>query len=243
MQIAVRTEQHLSHGNMLIKAAAADLNRALLSGSPEKRKDLMYKKQMTYQKIVCILALIASALVFFGSLGLSTDLYDALSRTILYPDYDLDATSVPGSRVYYDMFGFNSAFTKASIGLILITLILFITNTHTRRKYYIGNYIAVGLTAAAAIGISVWSIPQIAGFKSRFQNEVDFEALKVYAKDWGTLYIGREDTFWFDLNYVILGILLLTTVLLILNVWFKTVVMKAEKRAVGCRKDEIHVTV
>lgn len=203
----------------------------------------MYKKQMVYQKIVCILALIASVLVFFSSLGLSTDLYDALSRTILYPDYDLEATSVAGSRVYYDMFGFNSAFTKASIAMILITLILFITNTHTRRKYYIGNYIAVGLTSAAAIGISVWSIPQIADFKTQFQNNVDFEALKTFSKDWGTLYIGREDTFWFDITYVIFGFLLLTTLLLILNACFKTVLMKAEKRTVGCRKDEINVTV
>ena len=203
----------------------------------------MYKKQMVYQKIVCILVLIASALVFFGSLGLSTDLYDALSRTILYPDYDLEATSVAGSRVYYDMFDFNSAFTKASIGMILVTLILFLTNTHTRRKYYIGNYIAVALTSAAAVGISVWSFPQIADYKARFQSQVDFEALKSFSKDWGTLYIGKEDTFWFDITYVILGFLLLTTLLLILNVWFKTFVMKAEKRAVGCRKDEINVTV
>jgi len=203
----------------------------------------MYKKQMIFQKIVCILALIASALVFLSSLGLSTDLYDALSRTILYPDYDLETTSVAGSRVYYDMFGFNSAFTKASIGLILITLILFITNTHTRRKYYIGNYIAVALTSAAAIGITVWGVPQIADYKAQFQNNVDFEALKAFAKDWGTLYIGSENTFWFDITFVIFGFLLLTALLLILNVCFKTVVMKAEKRAVGCRKDEINVTV
>ncbi len=203
----------------------------------------MYKKQMIFQKIVCILALIASALVFLSSLGLSTDLYDALSRTILYPDYDLETTSVAGSRVYYDMFGFNSAFTKASIGLILITLILFITNTHTRRKYYIGNYIAVALTSAAAIGITVWGVPQIADYKAQFQNNVDFEALKAFAKDWGTLYIGSENTFWFDITFVIFGFLLLTALLLIMNVCFKTVVMKAEKRAVGCRKDEINVTV
>jgi len=72
---------------------------------------------------------------------------------------------------------------------------------------------------------------------------VDFEALKAFAKDWGTLYIGSENTFWFDITFVIFGFLLLTALLLILNVCFKTVVMKAEKRAVGCRKDEINVTV
>ena len=168
---------------------------------------------------------------------LSTDLYDALSRTILYPDYDLDATSVPGSRVYYDMFGFNSAFTKASIALIVITLSLFVTNTHSRRKYYIGNYIATGLSVAAAIGVSAWCIPQIADYKSQFQNNVDFEQLKAFSKDWGTLYIGPEDTFWFDICFVVFGILLLCAALLVLNCIFKVKVMKAEQRAIGSGKE------
>ena len=183
-------------------------------------------------------ALIAAALVVVGSLGLSTDLYDALSRTILYPDYDLEATSVPGSRVYYDMFGFNSAFTKASILLIVVNLSLFITNTHTRRKYYIGNYISVGLSAAASAAISAWCIPQIMNYKSRFQNEVDFKALKAFSKDWGTLYIGPEDTFWFDINFVLFGFLLFTAVLLVINAVLKSKLMKAERSAIGSGKGE-----
>lgn len=197
----------------------------------------MYKKQMTFQKIVCVLVLIASALVFVYSLGISTDLYDALARTILYPDYDLDYTSVAGSRIYYDMFEFNSLFTKVSIGLIIVTLILFVTNTHARRKYYIGNYIAVGLSTAANIAISLWCIPQIMDYKAQYQNNVDFEALKTFSKDWGTLYIGPEDTFWFDVSFVVFGILLLTSCLLILNVILKVIVMKGEKSAIGSRKD------
>ena len=197
----------------------------------------MYSKQMTFQKIVCVLALIASALVFVYSLGISTDLYDALARTILYPDYDLDYTSVEGSRVYYDMYEFNSAFTKVAIGLILVTLILFITNTHSRRKYYIGNYIAAGLSVAANIAMSVWCIPQIMDYKSQYQNNVDFEALKAFSEDWGTLYIGPEDTFWFDVSYFVFGLLLLTSCLLVINVILKVIVMKAEKSAIGSRKE------
>ena len=198
----------------------------------------MYKKQMAYQKIVCMLTLIAAALIFVYSLGISTDLYDALSRTILYPDYDLDYTSVTGSRVYYDMFPFNSAFTKVSIGLIIVTLVLFITNTHARRKYYIGNYIAVGLSTVANILITLWCIPQIMDFKAQYQNNVDFEALKTFSEDWGTIYIGPEDTFWFDVSYAVFGFLLLASCLLIINVIWKVIMMKAEKSAIGSRKGE-----
>ena len=198
----------------------------------------MYKKQMAFQKIVCMLTLVAAALIFVYSLGIATDLYDALSKTILYPDYDLDYTSVTGSRVYYDMFGFNSTFTKVSIGLIIVTLILFVTNTHARRKYYIGNYIAVGLSTVANIVITLWCIPQIMDYKAQYQNNVDFEALKAFSEDWGTIYIGPEDTFWFDVSYVVFGFLLLASCLLILNVVWKVIMMKAEKSAIGSRKGE-----
>ena len=198
----------------------------------------MYKKQMAFQKIVCMLTLIAAALTFVYSLGIATDLYDALSKTILYPDYDLDYTSVTGSRVYYDMFEFNSSFTKVSIGLIIVTLILFITNTQTRRKYYIGNYIAVGLSTVANILMTIWCVPQILDYKAQYQNNVDFEALKAFSEDWGTIYIGPEDTFWFDVSYAVFGFLLLTSCLLIINVVWKVIMMRAEKSAIGSRKGE-----
>ena len=197
----------------------------------------MYSKQMTFQKIVCALVLIAAALVFVYSLGISTDLYDALSKTILYPDYDLNQTSVEGSRVYYDMFEFNSAFTKVAIGLILVTLVLYVTNTQSRRKYYVGNYIAVVLSTVANIAMSVWCLPQIIYYKAQYQNNVDFEALEAFSKDWGTLYIGPEDTFWFDAGYFVFGILLFTSCLLVINVILKIIVMKGEKSAIGSRKE------
>ena len=201
----------------------------------------MYKKQMAFQKIVCMLTLVAAALIFVYSLGISTDLYDALSKTIAYPEYGseyLDQTAVTGSRVYYDMFKFNSAFTKVSIGLIIVTLILFITNTHARRKYYIGNYIAVGLSTVANISMTLWCIPQIMGYKAQYQNNVNFEELKEFSELWRTIYIGPEDTFWFDVSYAFFGFLLLATCLLVLNVVWKIMMMKAEESAIGSRKGE-----
>ena len=199
----------------------------------------MYKKQMLLQKIVCMMALIASALVFVSSLGLSTDLYDALSKAVYYPGTEYEYTSVTGATVYYNMFDFNSAFTVVAIGLILVNLVLFITNTHSRRKYYIGNYIATGLSAVASVGVSIWCLPQIAAFKERFRTEVNFEELEAFSKDWGTLYIGPDDTFWFDICYFVFGLLLLTAVLLVVNCVLKMQVMKAEQQAIGSRKEDL----
>lgn len=193
----------------------------------------MYKKQMIFQRILCAALLIAAALVFVYSLGLMTDLYDSLYTTIRSPS-NLERTTVPGSRIYYDMQEFNSQFTKVSIALILVTLFLFVTNTHCRRRYYIGNFIATGLSAVCNIGVSIWSLSRIAFYKAQFL-QIDFEALKIHSETMNTLY--TDSTFWFDISYYIFGLLLFLTVLLGVNLYLKLFVMKEEKRLIGSRKD------
>ena len=184
----------------------------------------MYKKQLKVQKIICLAAIIISAAVFIYSLGIMTDLYDTLYSTMRNPS-NLLKTDVEGSIVYYNMQDFNSAFLKASIVLLLLGVLLYITNTHIRRKYYIGNYVAVGLYSVAAIAISVWAHGQIEIYKAQFL-QVDFEALKTHAEMWGTAY--TESTFWFDIHYAVFGLLLLVTAALIANVFWKINLMKAE---------------
>lgn len=189
----------------------------------------MYKKQMTFQRIVCFALLIGAALVFIYSLGLMTDLYDALYSTIRNAN-NLDRTTVPGSRIYYDMQGFNKMLTNASIIMILVTLTLFITSTHSRRRYYIGNFIAIGLVLVYNIGASVWAISQLMTYKAQFL-QIDFEALRKHAESRNTLY--TESTFWFDASFVVFGILLVLTVLLVANLILKVTLMKEEKRLIG----------
>ncbi len=184
---------------------------------------------MTFQRIVCFALLASAALVFVYSLGLMTDLYEALYSTIRSAN-NLDRTTVPGSRIYYDMQGFNKSFTNISIVMILVTLTLFITNTHSRRRYYIGNFIATALTTIFNIGASVWAISQLMAYKAQFL-QIDFEALKKHAESRKTLY--TESTFWFDASFVVFGILLLLTVLLVANLILKVTLMKEEKRLIG----------
>ena len=109
----------------------------------------MYKKQMKLQRIICILALAACVVMFLYSLGLMTDLYSMLYKTIPDPE-DPSSAKVQGAFIYYDMQSFNSMLLKVSIGMILLSCALFITNTHSRRRYYIGNYISTGLYLGGA---------------------------------------------------------------------------------------------
>lgn len=193
----------------------------------------MYKKQMLFQRIVCMAVLVASALVFIYSLGLLTDLYNSLYLTIRDPA-NLEMTTVQGSRIFYDMQSFNGELTKVGIGLILVSLVLYLMNTHSRRKYYIGNFVAVALSVVCNVAATVWAVIEISAYRAQFL-QMDFEALKSHAEMWKTLY--TESTFWFDAGYVVFGILMITTALLVVNLILKLNVMKDEKRLIGSRKE------
>lgn len=194
----------------------------------------MYKKQIKCQKLLCIAAIIACALAFLYALGIMTDLYDALYSTMMNP-YDLTDTDVSGSIIYYMMQDFNRALLKYSIGLILLACLLFLTQTHVRRKYYIGNYAATGLYSVAAIAYTVWSHAYIEGYKNAFLTQVDFEALKEHAELWKTAYV--DSTFWFDAHYAVCAVLLIVTALLLLNLIWKVRLMKEERRLIEAGKE------
>lgn len=189
----------------------------------------MYKKQLTLQKILCLLAIASSAIIFLYALGIMTDLYDTLYSTMRNPA-DLTQTDVPGSIVYYNMQNFNAYFLKCSIVLILLACLLFITNTHIRRKYYIGNYIAVGAFAAANFYVAIEAHGYIEAYKERFLR-IDFEALKAHAELWKTAY--TESTFWFDVHYAVFAISLLVSVGLVLCTIWKIRLMKQEKALIA----------
>ena len=190
----------------------------------------MYKIQMTFQKIACYLTVIAGAVSFIYSLGMLTDLYDSLYYTMSNPK-DLTKTKVPGSIIYYDMQDFNKLLLYLSIGLILLGALVFLTQTHARRKYYIGNYVATGLYAAAAVGVTVWSHIQIEAYKIQYLTTVDFAALAKFSKGMKTFY--TDSPFWFDLHYVMAACLLITAVLIVANAIWKVSLMRNETRLIA----------
>lgn len=188
----------------------------------------MYKKQLIVQKIICFAALAVSALIFLYALGLMTDMYDSLYPTMMDPN-NIDDTWVPGSQIYYHMQPFNRTLLNCSIGMVLLACLLFITSTHSRRRYYIGNAVSVGLFAIAGTALSVWSHIELDAFKAEFL-KVDFEELQFFAEMWETPYI--DSTFWFDAHYVVFGLVLLAVVLLIANYVWKLNLMRAEKQLI-----------
>lgn len=194
----------------------------------------MYKKQIQFQRIACLMAIITAAVTFVYSLGVITDIYDSLYATMMNPN-DLTQTYVPGSIIYYDMQEFNKTFLMLSLGLILLGAFLFVTNTHTRRKYYIGNYVAIGAYSAATVGVGIWSHMQISAFKVQYLTTVDFEALKAFADMWNYEYI--ESTFLLDLHYGVAALAALSVAALIVSMIWKIRMMRQEQALIQKGKE------
>lgn len=189
----------------------------------------MYKKQLQFQKIVCLLAVIVAGVYFVYSLGIITDIYDSLYSTMRNPN-DLTDTKVPGSIIYYDMQEFNKQFVSNSIALILVSCLLFLTNTPVRRKYYVGNYVAIGVYCVATVALSWWAHTQISAFKVQYLTTVDFEALRAYADLWKSFY--TDSTFWLDLHYYVGGFAMCVVGMLTGNTIWKIALMRAEKKLI-----------
>lgn len=203
----------------------------------------MYKKQMIFQRVVCIFVLAASAIVFIYSLGLLTDIYGSLASAI---DLDLSkyddngnvieyAEKIKGAVIYYDMQEFNSQLTLVGIGLIIVSLVLFVFGTNSRRRYYVGNFFSVVLSVAACGASAFWALPLVEKYKQQFLTTVDFEQMKEFSEFWNTTY--TESTFWFDLGYYVFALLAVANVLLVINLVLKLILMREEKRTIGSRKD------
>ncbi len=207
---------------------------------------MSYKKQLGFQKIICLLAVIVAALWFVYSLGVITDIYEALSPAIRNP-LKPEKESVAGANLYFQMngwsleegfdakFNFNSEFTAHSIKLILVSLLLFVTNTNVRRKYYIANYVAVAAYAGASIAMFAWVNKWLSYYKNLFLTTVDFEALAEWADMWDYTY--TTSTWLLDLNVIIGVINMVVVAALIANVIWKIVLMRGEQKLLEAGKE------
>ena len=119
--------------------------------------------------------------------------------------------------------------------LILLAAAQFAFQNHTRRKYYIANYITVGVTTAANVYVSVWALGTIFTYKERYLTTVDFETMKMYSEIFQFSY--TESTFWFDFSKVVFAVLLIVTAVNVLNFVWKLVLMKEEQKLIQAGKE------
>ncbi len=202
----------------------------------------MYKKQMILQRIVCFIVLIAAALVFVYSLGILTDMYEIKLGYHAEKYYTngmteeaLSKVKVTGAEIYYDMQQFNRELTTAGLVLILLAVSQYVFQNQNRRKYYIANYITVGVNTIGAVYYSYWGLSNILSYKERYVTTLDFEKLKKLNEAFKFPY--TESTFWFDAGKFVFGFLLVATALNLFNMVWKICLMRGEKKLVQAGKE------
>lgn len=177
------------------------------------------KLQMKVQRILCLVLILLAAFTFAFSLGLSTDIF----QLMLAGEYGVET-----GGLYKVVQEFNHTYVFICIGMIVVVTGLFITNTNTRRNYYISNFVVVALNFLFNIITSIICIIKISSFKETFLTKVDFALWEKVHEMISEIRFTRS-TFWFDINITLLSITIIGNILLMLNLVWKILLMKKEK--------------
>ena len=184
----------------------------------------MYKKQMLTQRVISYVVLAASALVFIYSLGLVTDLH---YNNFFYYSENINSPVFEGAEIYREIQPFNKQLTVCGLVLIVTSLLTFVFGSHSRRKYYIGNYITIVLNAILSVGVAIFGIVNVIKYRAMYF-QIDFESLEMWQgllqKDYSI------SSFWFDIGFYVFGFAILASVLGLLSLAFKIYVMRGEKK-------------
>ena len=178
----------------------------------------MFKPQMKFQKLLFLVLMILSGVVFVYSLGIMTDMYG------LYQTQALGG--VPGSQIFYDMQGYNHNMVLISIALIIISALPFIFASNTRRKYYIGNTVSTYIQAGAFVLTAIYLLINSIKYRSQFLNTVDFATYKAFAESMGFEY--SESTFFLTAGIVIAILLIVGAGAAVYNLTWKNKLVKQE---------------
>ncbi|MBR4711797.1 MAG: hypothetical protein IKP10_07165 [Clostridia bacterium] len=197
----------------------------------------MYKKQMKFQRIICLLAIISSALVFIYALGIMTDNHDMM-YTLVPDQNDASSELIPGAGLFVTMQPFVHWMTLTGLLLIVLSLMLLLTNTHSRRRYYATNIIATAAYAVCAVIAAVYAHGAITGFRTQFLTfhaaigTGKYEHIQELVRMREVGYLNAS-TFWFDIHYFVFGLALAAACLLVANLIMKFVLMKKEAAWIG----------
>lgn len=220
----------------------------------------MFKSQMKYQKILCIVCLILAAVLFVYSIGFITSIYNMLNYTwrinknagtVSLRDPSLEGTGcelfleletivIPQKQIVTDEYGNEEEITvevrevgfvdklmAIAIADIAVALVLFIFNTHKRRKYYFGNYVATGLFVGYNLVASIWALVKLVQYHREFL-AIDHEVIKAFCETWAMDYNYNGAILSFRLGYVICAFMILAAVAVALNLVWKLLLEKRE---------------
>ncbi len=193
------------------------------------------KTQMKFQRIMCIIMIVVGALsaiyCFMYCTGALANIGITVEKSLGAPKY-AEGFEGPG-QLYIDVQPFNQTLLILSIVMIVVAVSLYITATNKRRNYYVDNYVATGLVCATDIGISIYIMVQNGIFLSRFNALMADPAVVAKYEELAAANKTMDcvtSNWTFVLGFVIYSIVILACVALVLNLVWKIMLMRGEKK-------------
>jgi uncharacterized membrane protein HdeD (DUF308 family) len=192
-----------------------------MNNNNKSKKDIFtLAKKM--QKPIIKSGFILTFFILAYSLLFSTDVYELFYFT------DKSFLYVKGSEIYFLVQDFNKLLFVCSILFIISGISMLVFFTHTRRKYYLSNYITSILFSIIAVVLAIIIIVNVVNFRIEYL-KVDFEQYYKNTQDFPN-YRYVKSTFYFDLGIVLGVLMLIEAVLVVVNLIFKTKMMKKEEK-------------
>lgn len=191
-----------------------------------------------------LVSLIIAALAIVYALIFCSGILNQVAAILEY-DAEKYETRDPGRAwgaedLYYASQAFSDLFLVLGIVLIVVIVLLYIAACNKRRKYYITNYIAIGIAVVFELVYAVLLIANVAGIHGLF-NLVDLGNCQYYYEEMANSSRGAWNaTPWtLYLGYVLFALVILDAVALVLNLVWKLKLMKGEKELLGQGKEVV----
>lgn len=211
------------------------------------------KTQIRVQKILMLVSLVVSALVFVYALSFMTgglaDVYRYIDNTTK-KDYIHCADFVSASQ------DFVSTLVILAIIMIVSVAVMYLMACSSRRKYYITNYIAIGVFVVFALVVAIYMVVKVANVMDLYKNGIlwdvgegeaitriiekpdgsGYEVLNLHANyaEQARFYpdypLDPNQSYNFILGFILFVIVIVDAVCVALCTAWKVLLMKGEKK-------------
>lgn len=150
-------------------------------------------------------------------------------------DYEFNNPDHPttGANALFDKSqAFSDLFLILGIVLILTVVLLFITASQKRRKYYVTNYVATGVTVAYHLVYAILLLINLVGVQKAYDGVNLANCEYWYIDSFLTKAFGEWNTnpWTISLGYALAALVLADMLLLIGNLVWKIMLMRGEKK-------------
>ena len=182
-----------------------------------------------------LITLIIGALSVVYALIFCSGTFTQIAQIKSYDDverYGNNHQAVGANDLFNTSQAFSDLFLILGVVLVLVAVLLFIAACQKRRKYYVTNYVAIGIAIAYQLAFAILLIVKLVDVQNVY-NAVNFENCKYWFEDnMFDLNFGEwtTNTWTVSLGYALAGLVLVNMVVLVLNLVWKIMLMQGEKK-------------